>query len=154
MPLKKRPRQKGQRTPPRLAIGGIHIESSTFSLHRSGSADFSVLRGDELLGRYDELPPAALWLPLVHARALPGGAVEREFYESIKAELLQRLRETMPVDGVFLDIHGAMSVVGMTDAEADLAAAVRELVGPGPVVSAAMDPHGNMSRSPVNRSLR
>jgi len=32
------------------------------------------------------------WLPLVHARALPGGAVERAFYESLKAELLERLR--------------------------------------------------------------
>jgi microcystin degradation protein MlrC len=50
------------------------------------------------------------------------------------------------VDGVFLDIHGAMSVVGMTDAEGDLASAVRDTVGPGALVSAAMDPHGNMSR--------
>ncbi|HAF10262.1 MAG TPA: hypothetical protein DCK98_09305, partial [Chloroflexi bacterium] len=32
-----------------MAIGGIHIESSTFSPHRSGHADFTVVRGDELL---------------------------------------------------------------------------------------------------------
>ena len=83
----------------------------------------------------------------MHARALPGGAVERGFYEAIKAELLERLRHAMPVAGVLLDIHGAMSVVGMADAEGDLASAVRSLIGPGPLVSAAMDPHGNMSRS-------
>jgi microcystin degradation protein MlrC len=130
----------------RIAIGGIHIESSTFSPHRSGPSDFTVVRGAELLARYDELSDHVDWLPLVHARALPGGAVERDFYESLKDELLRELRDAFPLDGVFLDIHGAMSVVGMTDAEGDLATAVREVVGPGALMSASMDPHGNMSR--------
>jgi microcystin degradation protein MlrC len=105
-----------------------------------------VVGGDELLARYDALPVDVEWIPLVHARALPGGAVERDFYDAMKAEILDRLRAVLPVDGVFLDIHGAMSVVGMTDAEADLASAVRETIGPDALVSAAMDPHGNMSR--------
>src|SRR5438045_2305550 len=52
-----------------------------------------------------------------------------------------------PLDGVFLDIHGAMSVVGLDDAEADLAHALRGVIGADPLVSAAMDPHGNLSRS-------
>ena len=69
----------------RIAIGGIHIESSTFSPHHSEAADFTVVRGDELLARYDDLPRHVDWLPLVHARALPGGAVERDFYASVKA---------------------------------------------------------------------
>jgi microcystin degradation protein MlrC len=105
-----------------------------------------VVRSDDLLARYEQLPRDVEWLPLVHARALPGGAVERDFYESIKAELLKRLRAVLPVDGVFLDIHGAMSVVGMTDAEGDLAWAVRDAIGADALVSAAMDPHGNVSR--------
>src|SRR5512132_712469 len=133
----------------RIAIGGIHIESSTFSPHRSGPADFSVVRGDELLARYDDLPRHVDWLPLVHVRALPGGPVERDFYESVKNELLQGLHAALPLDGVFLDIHGAMSVVGMTDAEGDLATAVRGVVGRG-LISASMDPHGNMSRRLVS----
>src|SRR5207245_5742645 len=41
-------------------------------------------------------------------------------------------------------------VVGLIDAEADLATAVREVVGPGCLLSAAMDPHGNMSRRLVD----
>ena len=49
------------------------------------------MRGQELLARYDDLPDDIEWLPLVHARALPGGAVERDFYESVKAEILDRL---------------------------------------------------------------
>ena len=85
-------------------------------------------------------------MPLVHARALPGGAVEREFYESIKTELIARLRAVLPVHGVLLDIHGAMSVVGLTDAEGDFASTVRDMIGTDALVSASMDPHGNMSR--------
>ncbi|MEA2662508.1 MAG: hypothetical protein QOH08_2080 [Chloroflexota bacterium] len=129
----------------RIAIGGMAIESSTFSPHRSGADDFTVVRGAELLARYDALPGHIDWRPLVHARALPGGAVEREFYETIKAELVDGLRAALPVDGVLLDIHGAMTVRGMTDAEADLAEAIRDVVGPGCLISASMDPHGNMS---------
>ena len=104
------------------------------------------MRGDELLARYNDLPRDVEWVPLVHARALPGGAVEREFYDAVKAELLERLRAVLPVHGVLLDIHGAMSVVGLTDAEGDLASAVRDTIGPDALVSAPMDPHGNVSR--------
>ena len=105
-----------------------------------------MVRGDELLARYDDLPGDVDWIPLVHARAIPGGAVERDFYDSIKAEILERLGAVVPVDGVFLDIHGAMSVVGLADAEGDLASAIRATVGTDALVSASMDPHGNMSR--------
>src|SRR5438270_7742250 len=122
------------------------IESSIFSPHRSGPADFTVLRGPDLLARYDVLPSGVEWLPLVHARALPGGAVERDFHDTLKRELLDRLRAALPVDGVYFDIHGAMSVEGLTDAEGDLAAGIREIVGPRCLISASMDPHGNLSR--------
>ena len=133
-------------TRPRIAIGGMAIESSTFSPHRSGPADFTLARGAELLPRYDDLPGQVDWIPVVFARALPGGAVERAFYDAIKAELLDGLRAALPLDGVFLDIHGAMTVIGVTDAEGDLATAIRAVVGPACLISAAMDPHGNMSR--------
>ena len=105
-----------------------------------------MTRGPQLLARYDHLPSEVDWVPLVHARALPGGAVERDFYERIKQELLTGLREALPLSGVYLDIHGAMTVVGLTDAEGDLAGAVRAVVGPDALISASMDPHGNMSR--------
>jgi microcystin degradation protein MlrC len=130
----------------RIAIGGMAIESSTFSPHRSGAGDFTVVRGPELLAHYDSLPAGIDWRPLVHARALPGGAVERAFYDAMRAELLERLRAALPVDGLYLDIHGAMTVVGIVDAEGDLVTAIREVVGPDCLISASMDPHGNLSR--------
>lgn len=140
-------------TSPRIAVGGVHIESSTFSPHRAADADFTVTRDAALLARYDALPtglsPHARWVPLVHARALPGGAVTADFWKRISTELLERLAAAHaeePLDGVYLDIHGAMSVEGVVDAEGGLAEAVRAIVGPDVLVSASMDPHGNVSR--------
>ena len=136
-------------TVPRIAIAGIHIESSTFSPHRAGPDDFTVTRGSGLLARYDRLPPDAEWIPLVHARALPGGAVESGFFASIADEIVDGLaaeHARRPLDGVYLDIHGAMSVEGLSDAEGVLAERVRAVVGGDVLVSASMDPHGNVSR--------
>ena len=120
---------------PRIGIGGISIESSTFSPHISGDEAFTERRGDVLLGYYpfmatgSELRESADWIPLLQARSLPGGAVARETYERLKAEILQGIREQGPFDAFYFDIHGAMSVVGMTDAEGDLGRAVREASG-------------------------
>ncbi|MFD9883094.1 M81 family metallopeptidase [Streptomyces alboflavus] len=143
----------------RVGIGGIGIESSTFCPHRSTADDFRQTRGQELLDRYtwtqadSDLADLVEWVPLLHATALPGGPVEAESYLTLKDELVTRIREAGPLDGLVYDIHGAMSVVGLTDAEADLTEAVRAALdsvgtpdGTGrPMISTAMDLHGNVS---------
>ncbi|AHI01822.1 M81 family metallopeptidase [Kutzneria albida] len=132
----------------RIGIGGIHIESSTFSPHRAELADFTVTRGQDLLDRYGFTGEdwGVEWVPLVHAVALPGGAVTRAAYQELKDELVNRVAQAGPLDGLLYDIHGAMSVVGLVDAELDLTYAVRGALGPKPLISAAMDLHGNVSR--------
>ncbi|GAA0575261.1 M81 family metallopeptidase [Kribbella sandramycini] len=69
-----------------------------------------------------------------------------EVYEGFAAEIVERIGSAGPLDGLFFDIHGAMSVVGRVDAEADLAARVRAALGDGVLVSTSMDLHGNVSR--------
>ena len=86
------------------------------------------------------------WIPVLHSRALPGGVVERGAYDAWKAEILEGLAAAGPLDGLFFDIHGAMSVQGMDDAEGDLINAIRGVIGPEPMVSASMDLHGNVSQ--------
>jgi microcystin degradation protein MlrC len=136
----------------RIGIGGIAIESSTFSPLPSTRDDFTILRGDEMSVRYPFMPDwyfrerdDITWLPCLQAKAIPGGSVVREGYESMKDDLLEQIRAALPLDGFYLDIHGAMNVQGMDDAEADLAAAIREVVGPDCLISAGMDLHGNVS---------
>lgn len=141
---------------PRIGIGGISIESSTFSPHISGAEAFTLRTGEELIGYYDFLNPgdelreAATWLPLFHGRSFPGGAVDPEFYRYMRDTLVEAIRAEIAAggafDGFFFDIHGAMSVAGMEDAEGDLAAAVRQALGPDTFISTSMDLHGNVSR--------
>nr|WP_255621978.1 M81 family metallopeptidase [Tessaracoccus sp. OS52] len=136
---------------PRIGVGGIAIESSTFSLHVSDDDSFVVREAETLLSYHPFLRPGqplrsqADWVPLLHARALPGGAVAQETYLRLRDELVGRIEAAGPFDGFLLDIHGAMSVDGLLDAEADLAAAVRSALGPNTLVSASMDLHGNVS---------
>ncbi|PRY10262.1 M81 family metallopeptidase [Kineococcus rhizosphaerae] len=132
----------------RIAIGGIALEASTFCPHRTTLAEFHVVRGDELLARYDWLrddwAADVEWIPLVHAYATPGGPALPEAYDALEAELLDGLAG--PFDGVLLDVHGAMSVVGREDVEGALARRVRGVVGARTLVSASTDLHGNVSR--------
>ncbi|HSV75154.1 MAG TPA: M81 family metallopeptidase [Chthonomonadales bacterium] len=135
--------------PMRLAIAGIATESCTFSPVNTTLEDFRILRGDDLLRRYAFMQDKPV-LPLILARALPGGPVTPEAYEGIKEEFLGRLREAAPLDGLFLDMHGAMNVVGMDDAEGDWMRAARQVVGPQCLISASYDLHGNVSRQVVD----
>lgn len=135
----------------RIAMGGIHIESSTFTPYRSSHKDFRLRRGRELLGSYswlEDYKGTVEAIPLIHARALPGGIVSQEFFEEWFKELMDSLKKAMagkPIDGVFLDIHGAMSVEGMMDAEGEIAKEIRRIVGDDVIISTTMDLHGNVS---------
>lgn len=145
------PLAEGGLARPRIAICGIAIEASTFSPHRSGDEAFTEFRGEELLALNPFLAPgqpyreAAEWLPVLKARSMPGGRVVPATYERLKAEIVAGLRTLGPIDAVWFDIHGAMYVDGMLDAEGDLVTAVRDAVGPTPLIAASMDLHGNVS---------
>jgi microcystin degradation protein MlrC len=137
-----------------IAVGGIHTECSTYSPVLMQAEDFRVVRGDELtahdyfafLGDY----PATV-APLLHARAVPGGPVARDCYDAFKAEFLDRLRAALPVDGVYLAMHGAMKVDGLFDAEGDWISAVRDVVGPDMLIATSYDLHGNVSQKIVDQ---
>jgi microcystin degradation protein MlrC len=136
----------------RIGIGGIAIESSTFSPLPSTTDDFTIHRGDEIIASYPYFENGTFegrddveWLGTLKARSLPGGPIETASYNAMKGELIERLRAAMPLDGFFFDIHGAMTVIGLDDAEGDLITAIREVVGPECIISAGMDLHGNVS---------
>ncbi|WP_432571314.1 M81 family metallopeptidase [Kineococcus sp. SYSU DK005] len=140
----------------RIAIAGIATESSTFCLHRTTLEEFHIVRGQELLDRYDflrepDLPAHAWardieWVPVMHARAIAGGPVVPEDYDAMEKEVLDGLASAGHLDGVFLDIHGAMAVVDRLDAEAAFVSKVRDVVGDTVLLSTSMDLHGNVSR--------
>ncbi len=138
----------------RIAVGGIHTECSTSSPVLMQPEDFRVLRGPDLLAHeyFDFLDAEGVeHLPLLHARAVPGGPLARATYEGFKAEFLERLEATLPIDGLYLAMHGAMNVEGMDDAEGDWISAARAVVGPDVPVAASYDLHGNVTQKIVDQ---
>lgn len=137
---------------PRIAIAGLAIESSTFSPAQTHEEAFHARVADDVFSFYPFLSPDSLnrqraeWIPTIRGHALPGGIVTREAYESLVGKTLEMLRENGPYDGLFFDIHGAMSVVGLDDPEGDFIIRVREVVGKETLISTSMDLHGNVSR--------
>lgn len=136
---------------PRIAIAGLAIESSTFSPAVTEEEAFHAREGDAIFASYDFLAPdsanfkRAQWFPVLVGRALPGGIVSREAYESLTHKILEGLKKDLPYDGLFFDIHGAMSVQGLDDPEGDLIERVRDVVGYETIISTSMDLHGNVS---------
>jgi microcystin degradation protein MlrC len=57
--------------------------------------------------------------------------------------MLDDLREAMPVDGVYLALHGAMAVRNVPRPEAEIARRVREIVGPDVPIVGSFDLHAN-----------
>ena len=149
---------KDEKKLPRVAIAGLGIESSTFSPAQTNEEAFHARIGDSIFGRYPffdegtEIRKRADWVPTLLGKALPGGIVTREAYESMVDKTLKMLKENGPYDGLFFDIHGAMSVVGLEDAEGDLIKRIREVIGPKVLISTSMDLHGNVSKTLAEHS--
>jgi len=144
--------QQGPRSLPRIAITGLGIESSTFSPALTDEAAFHAKYGSDVLTNYpflaadSPLRKRAVWIPMIVGHALPGGAVTREAYESLMGKTLDSLKKYGPYDGLYFDIHGAMSVVGLDDPEGDMITRIRGVVGKGTIISTSMDLHGNVSQ--------
>jgi microcystin degradation protein MlrC len=136
---------------PRIAIAGLGIESSTFSPALTDEAAFHAKYGVDVFSIYpflsadSQLRNRAVWIPTLVGHALPGGAVTREAYESLVRKTLDSLAKNGPYDGLFFDIHGAMSVVGLDDPEGDFIVRIRKVIGPKTIISTSMDLHGNVS---------
>ena len=136
---------------PKIAIAGLAIESSTFSPATTHEEDFKARTGNDVFDYYPFLSldsinrKRAIWIPTLRGHALPGGIVTREAYESLVNKTLEMLKKDMPYDGLFFDIHGAMSVEGIDDPEGDFIKRIRNVIGYETIISTSMDLHGNVS---------
>jgi len=88
-------------------------------------------------------------LPSVAASASPAGLVTRDVYEHVKQRMLTDLQAAGQLDGVLLDLHGAMVPEGVDDGEGDIIAAVRRTVGPDVPIAVTLDFHGNLGKDMI-----
>lgn len=141
----------------KIAIAGIVHETNTYCRDLTETNDFHVARGERLFRERDadtsvggalracqELGVEVV--PIMGCTAQPSGTIARGVYEEFKAEILRGLKAALPVDGVFLFLHGAGVVEGIEDLEGDLCGAVRDLIGEAVPMTAGFDLHGNVTQ--------
>jgi microcystin degradation protein MlrC len=139
----------------RIAIGGIRHETNSFSPVLTGYEDFGFRRGSAVLAGGLEQPWLAkeiTLLPTFVASASPSGLVRKAAYIRLKTELLAEIEASLPLDGIYLDLHGAMEVEEIGDAEGDLVRAIRDRVGRTVLISVSLDLHGNISPTLVDNA--
>ncbi|MGH7349801.1 MAG: M81 family metallopeptidase [Candidatus Rokuibacteriota bacterium] len=94
----------------------------------------------------------ATLVPSVAAAASPAGHVTRDIYEHVKQRMLADLKAAGRLDGVLLDLHGAMVPEGVDDGEGDVIAAVRRAVGPDVPIAVTLDFHGNLGKDMIGEA--
>lgn len=151
----------------RIVTGGVLHETSTFAPGRTVVRDFETgigcARGREVIDKFrgvnfciggfiDGAEQHGFELiPLLWAFAFPSAVIDRASYDTLKTEFLDGLRHELVrgIDGVLLDLHGAMVVEGIDDGDGDFIASVREVVGPKTPIVVTTDLHANHTAARV-----
>lgn len=159
----------------RIVIGGFQHETNTFAPVKAGFRDFEqadgwpgLTRGPDILTTFTgiNLPIAGFieaakshgfeLLPSLWCSASPSAHVERLAYEDIAGELLQRIAAFAAapggIDGIYLDLHGAMVTEHFEDGEGELLERLRRIVGPDLPIVVSLDLHANVTQRMVEQA--
>lgn len=154
----------------RIAMAGFHhetncfVDSTTdfayFAAHRDrpplvyGADVVKRLTGNSfaIAGFMRDLGARHDLVPLLWTSGGAGGMVTRDAFERITGSLVGRLSEAMPVDAVYLDLHGAMVTEDFEDGEGEVLRRVRAAVGNATPVVISLDYHANVTPQMVEES--
>jgi microcystin degradation protein MlrC len=149
----------------RVGITALLQESNTFVADRTRLEHFErdlLLTGEPIRGRlaaahheiggfFEGLAEASIEaVPVLAARALPHGIIERACFDRLVLLLTEGLVRAGPLDGILAAPHGATVSEGEPDVDGAWLSRVRTHVGPGVPIVATVDPHGNLSRRMVD----
>jgi microcystin degradation protein MlrC len=149
----------------RIAIAGFMHESNTFSPVLTDRAAFvaqSFTTGAGLLdewrdahhevGGFIEAAGSEGFepVPLLMAWATPAGPVTDAAFDEITARLGELLRQSRP-DGLLLALHGAMVAQSHLDADGEVLARLRRVVGDDFPIAVTFDLHGNLSQRSIDQ---
>lgn len=153
-----------------LAVAEIMQETNSFSPVLTTRENFqagALFYGDSILpvsreadleiGGFlkavDELGNGGIRIvPIIKARSMSGGPVQRSLYEEFKQDLIRGLKKAGKVDGLYLALHGAMGVDGLRDPEGDLIKAARLVIGEAVPIGVSHDLHANLTRERVRQA--
>ena len=153
----------------RIVTGAINHETSTFTPVETTwesyrDERFGYLQGQELIAKFTgsatcvggfiqaaELHDFDL-VPTIFANAHPSAPTPRSIFDEMMDDMLRHIGAAGPVEGILLELHGAMVVEGIDDGEGHILGRLRELVGPAVPIVAQLDIHSNMSAAMVERA--
>jgi microcystin degradation protein MlrC len=157
--------------PLRIAVGGFLHETHSFAPRPTTWPDFlqpggfpALQRGPGLIEavRGTSVPIAGAIAtgeaagvtlePLAWTFAAPAGPIQDEAFERIASLICARLSDALeggPLDGVYLDLHGAALAESFPDAEGELLRRMRAIVGMAMPLTISLDPHANLTRAMV-----
>lgn len=155
----------------RIAIAGMQHETNTFAPSQADYEAFvqgggwpSIQHGEAILEAIDgaNIPAqgavAAFHaaghtvVPLTWSAASPSAHVTDDAFDRIVGAICERLLAAGTVDGVYLDLHGAMVTESFDDGEGELLRRVRDVVGSRVPVVASLDLHANVTRQMVDHA--
>src|SRR5438876_3639020 len=155
----------------RIAVGGLHHETNTFAPLKATYDEFlqgggwpGIQRGQAFFKTFPgmNLPIAGgievlaghghTLLPLIWAAATPSAHVTEDAYERIVGVMLDDLKAAGSLDGIFLDLHGAMVTEHLDDGEGELLRRVRVLVGDAIPIVTSLDLHADVTRQMIDHT--
>jgi microcystin degradation protein MlrC len=154
-----------------IAVGGFQHETNTFSPTKATFEEFEkpdawpgLCRGEGMLasvdgvhipvtGALDTLREAgADIVPLCWSAATPSAHVTEDAFERVSAMLLEDLKAAGRLDGIYLDLHGAMVCDHFEDGEGELLRRIRALVGAELPIAVSLDLHANLTEAMVRHA--
>ena len=151
----------------RVGIAGFLHESNTFVGTPTTYEHFeqvSLTRGKDLIERWsggkhelsgfldaskdNGIEP----VPLMATFAMPSGTIVREAFEAIAKQTAEALKAALPLDGLFLALHGATVSEEFPDADGEMARRMREIVGTDIPIFMTLDLHANVSTKMVTNT--
>jgi microcystin degradation protein MlrC len=149
----------------RIAVAGFQHETNTFAPGLATYAEFEeadawpgLLNNDEVIRELSGLKvsltgftDAAIAyggyeiIPVLWCAAEPSSYVTNDAYERIAGQIVEGIREAGELDGIYLELHGAMVTQAFEDGEGELLRRIRDLTGPDLPIAVSFDLHANIT---------
>ena len=155
-----------------ILIAGFQHETNTFGATKAGYDDFvmadswpGLLMGDDVLSgtKGTTLPLAGFvaaasqnpnidLTPVIWCAAEPSAHVTNDAYEKITGIICDGIKNTPDLDGIYLDLHGAMVTEDFDDGEGELLRRIRAITGDNLPISISLDSHANITQAMVDHA--
>ena len=155
----------------RIAVGGFLHETNTFAPSKAdydgfvhgggwpamatGAAVLDKIRNINVgLAGFIDQAQTQDWelVPTIWAAASPSAHVREDAYERIAARIVDGIAAAGHLDGVYLDLHGAMVTEHFDDGEGELLRRVRTVIGKDLPLVVSLDLHANVTPAMVEHA--